>query len=348
MQVTVDCKLRTVSVHAEVHKTLKRRAFGGYPIWCAEIICLLCEAHKQGCDAPAFSPLAGLVARLSFAPISQHPRAMDISFLDKIREQEVAVAAAHLSPPPSRLLEIGAGTGAQALVLAKRGFEVHAIDVAGSIYEDDKVFPVAIYDGTTIPFADASFDIVFSSHVLMHIAAADQFQQEILRVLKPGGQVVHILPTTSWRFWTCLMHYPARYAEHGGRVIKNFIGLISTKLADTRHPKPAAVSEPSPDARNTHQHGTRALGKLLLAFKPPSRLGERGNALMELYFFSEHCWRQLFKRNGQELMACLPSRLFYTGHMAFGAGIQLEVRSLLSHVLGSAGKVYVLRARKST
>ena len=281
---------------------------------------------------------------------------MDIAFLDKLREQEVAAAAAYLSPPSSRLLEIGAGTGAQALVLARRGFEVHAIDVAGSIYEADKVFPVAIYDGTTIPFADASFDIVFSSHVLMHIAAADQFQQEILRVLKPDGRVVHILPTTSWRFWTCLVHYPARLAAHGGRAIKNLIGLISTKRADTKHPecadtkypKRAEVSKLSPDARNTHQCGTRALGKLLLPLKPPSRIGERGNALMELYFFSEYCWRQLFQRNGQELMACLPSRLFYTGHMAFGAGIHLEVRSLLSHVLGSAGKVYVLRARKLT
>jgi SAM-dependent methyltransferase len=266
---------------------------------------------------------------------------MDIAFLDKIREQEVAVAGAQFSQPPGRLLEIGAGTGAQAKVLSQRGFEVHAIDIAGSIYEDAKGFPVAIYDGTTIPFPDASFDIVFSSHVLMHIAAADEFQQEILRVLKPDGQVVHILPTTSWRFWTCLVHYPARYVAHGVRALKAITGshAVVNSSAST-----AAMAEPS-HAAHVWQ---RVMQKIMLPFTPPARIGERGNAWSEHYFFSEHCWKALFRRNGQVLTACVPNRLFYTGHMSFGSRIELRVRSMLSYLLGSAGKVYVLRAHKSS
>ena len=149
---------------------------------------------------------------------------MNFAFLDKIREQEVAVAGPKFREPPGRLLEIGAGTGAQAVVLAARGFQVSAIEIAGSIYENEQVFPVAIYDGSAIPFPDASFDIVFSSHVLVHIVKHDDFQKEILRVLKPGGRVVHILPTTSWRFWTCLVHYPISYIRHGARILNRLTG----------------------------------------------------------------------------------------------------------------------------
>jgi ubiquinone/menaquinone biosynthesis C-methylase UbiE len=264
---------------------------------------------------------------------------MDIAFLDKIREQEVAVAGAQLSQPPGRLLEIGAGTGAQAKVLSQRGFDVHAIDIAGSIYEADKVFPVAIYDGTTIPFADASFDIVFSSHVLMHIAAADLFQQEILRVLKPGGQVVHILPTTSWRFWTCLVHYPARYLSHAARAFKALVGGCGVATSK-------AASVVTPSAQQATPVWARVWSAAVFPFTPPARIGERGNAWSEHYLFSERCWNDLFQRNGQVVKACVPNRLFYTGHMSFGSRLQMQVRAALSYVLGSAGKVYVLRVQK--
>jgi SAM-dependent methyltransferase len=265
---------------------------------------------------------------------------MDIPFLDKIREQELEVAGAHFGHSPGRLLEIGAGTGALSRVLSQRGFEVHAIEIAGSIYEADQVFPVAIYDGTTLPFADASFDIVFSSHVLVHIPAPDAFQQEILRVLKPGGQVVHILPTTSWRFWTCLVHYPARYVTHGVRALKALTGRGGNVTSP-------ASSQPLSGLSAAPSFWARVVQKVLLPFTPPGRIGERGNALSEHYFFSERCWSRLFQRNGQVLTACLPTRLFYTGHMSFGARIHLQTRSVLSYLLGSAGKVYVLRAGKS-
>jgi SAM-dependent methyltransferase len=281
-----------------------------------------------------------MTCALTVAEVFTQTDAMNIPFLNQIREQELAVAGAHFSHPKGRLLEIGAGTGAQARVLSQCGFEVHAIEIAGSIYEADQVFPVAIYDGTTLPFADASFDIVFSSHVLVHIPAPDAFQQEILRVLKPGGQVVHILPTTSWRFWTCLVHYPARYAAHGLRALKKLAGHGGGSNAPA---SPTQTSELPP----TSNAWSRLMKKIRLPFTPPARIGEHGNALTEHYLFSEHCWSSLFQRNGQVLTACVPNRLFYTGHLSFGGHLQMRLRSLLSYLLGSAGKVYVLRSQQS-
>ena len=43
------------------------------------------------------------------------------------------------------------------------------IDLSSSQYADDQMFPVQAYDGRRIPFADSSFDVVFSSNVLEHI-----------------------------------------------------------------------------------------------------------------------------------------------------------------------------------
>ena len=108
----------------------------------------------------------------------------------------------------ARVLEIGAGTGKQALELRRRGFEVTAIEIADSNYATHRLFPIVDYDGLTIPLPDASTDVVFSSNVLEHVPDLARMHREIRRVLTPGGKCVHVLPTHAWRFWTTLAGYP--------------------------------------------------------------------------------------------------------------------------------------------
>src|SRR5436309_261412 len=92
-----------------------------------------------------------------------------IEFLHTIREHEIEMISKHFAPG-ARILEIGGGTGYQAKLLADRGFKVATIDVGTSNYKDERVFPVTEYDGKVFPFPDATFDVVFSSNVLEHIA----------------------------------------------------------------------------------------------------------------------------------------------------------------------------------
>lgn len=49
-------------------------------------------------------------------------------------------------------------------------------------------------DLTQAPFEDASFDIVICSHVLEHIPDDARAMQEILRILKPGGRALLLVP----------------------------------------------------------------------------------------------------------------------------------------------------------
>lgn len=130
-----------------------------------------------------------------------------LDHLKAIRTHEIEQVL-KLLPPKGKILEIGAGPGWQADILERHGYEVHAIDLPSStVYPDKRIRFVKEYDGKTIPYADHSFDVVFSSHVLMHIPHVQDFQTELRRVLKPGGVAIHSLPTGNWRLWTNLTYF---------------------------------------------------------------------------------------------------------------------------------------------
>lgn len=151
-----------------------------------------------------------------------------LEHLEAIRRYELEFAQ-HAFGPSGRLLEIGAGTGWQANALQAQGFDVDAIDLSSSNYKEHRVFPVVDYDGHRIPFGDATFDVVFSSNVLEHIPHLQAFQQEIHRVLKPGGVAVHIVPSSSWRFWTNITHVlkswkiPDIHGEHASNAVSEIL-----------------------------------------------------------------------------------------------------------------------------
>jgi SAM-dependent methyltransferase len=259
---------------------------------------------------------------------------LDFDFQDQLREREITAAAALCGQPPARLLEIGAGPGTQAKFLSRQGFDVAAIDLAGSQYETLRVFPVMDYDGRTIPFPDHSFDVVYSSHVVMHIVDTERFHQEVQRVLKPGGRVVHVVPTSAWRFWTFALHYPANLMSRVGRMFSRPEKPASQAVAAARV---GAVVDAAHKADTPWTRCARWL-------KLPRRIGEHGNVITEHYLFSDTGWRAVFRRHGWVAVASEPNRLFYTGHMALSAWLPLSLRRGLSYALGSAGRLYVLQA----
>lgn len=95
------------------------------------------------------------------------------------------------------ILDSGSGRADFSRAFARAGLHTWAID--GSCYEKeykDGVHFVGNFDLETgiLPFEDNYFDVVFSKSVLEHIHKPENYLSEILRVLKPGGLFIVMVP----------------------------------------------------------------------------------------------------------------------------------------------------------
>lgn len=249
-----------------------------------------------------------------------------LRYLHTIRSYELQQIISEF-PRQGRVLEIGAGTGHQALALQRAGYDVLAIDLATSDYVNNRVFPVVDYDGLTFPVDARSVDVVFSSNVLEHIRNLSQILAETRRVLAPGGVAIHVLPTPTWRLWTTLSHYPWLAKR-----------TLETILLSPARPAHAELQSHVPARRQP----SAQLGPYL-SMLYPARHGERGTTLTELFYFSRKWWISTFHANRFVVDKILPIRLFYTGSMLFGRLLPISVRVSLAHWLGAACLAYILR-----
>ncbi|PID78635.1 methyltransferase type 11 [bacterium DOLJORAL78_65_58] len=103
-----------------------------------------------------------------------------------------------------RVLEVGAGTGRDAVALARAGAEVLTLDyVPGSLGltlkaadASDVSVAAVCGDGTSSPFADGTFDVVFHQGLLEHFRDPGPMLRDNIRILKPGGHLVVDVPQT--------------------------------------------------------------------------------------------------------------------------------------------------------
>ena len=89
--------------------------------------------------------------------------------------------------PKGRLLDLGAGTGAANAIFGDR--EVVALDPAPEMLSFNDAPRRVVAIGEELPFADESFDAVFSAYVFRNLDSVDTTMAEIARVLRPGGMV---------------------------------------------------------------------------------------------------------------------------------------------------------------
>lgn len=98
-----------------------------------------------------------------------------------------------------QVLEIGLGEGSESELLIRRGAHWSGIDLTAESVERVRTrltlrkLPYGqLRQGSVLdlPFADATFDLVFSHGVLHHVPDIQAAQREIHRVLRPGGELV--------------------------------------------------------------------------------------------------------------------------------------------------------------
>src|SRR5690348_10978328 len=97
-------------------------------------------------------------------------KALGILHEDLVSNRRVGVLAGwfdHLLPQNACVLDTGCGNGLVSATLQRLrpDISVRGVDV---LPRDHAAIPVQIFDGSRIPFADGSFDVVLLSDVLHH------------------------------------------------------------------------------------------------------------------------------------------------------------------------------------
>lgn len=101
-----------------------------------------------------------------------------------------------INPDECTALDIGTGYGIVASELSKFFKSVTSIDIADERLQKDG-YDFKVYNGTLMPFAEASFDVVIANHVIEHVSDQRKTLDEICRVLKPDG-VCYVAVPNRW------------------------------------------------------------------------------------------------------------------------------------------------------
>jgi phosphoethanolamine N-methyltransferase len=148
----------------------------------------------------------------------------------------------------TRVLDIGCGIGGLDQVIVELGAgHVTAVDVVAPMIAlarqriaDPRIAFEVIAPEQPLPFADASFDVVFTKDAWLHVVDKPALLREVHRVLKPGGR----LAGGDWMkgpepFSADMLYFielegipyhPATLAEYG--ILLHKIGFEDVKLVD--------------------------------------------------------------------------------------------------------------------
>lgn len=158
-----------------------------------------------------------------------------------------------------RLLEVGCGMGTDLLQFARGGAICTGFDLTPRSVEVSSLH-LGLYDmradfvlgdGERLPFADESFDVVYSNGVLHHTPDTEQAVREVHRVLRPGGVAkVMLYHRNSFYYWTEIIlhrgvlrghflrgHSPeeimSRYVEYSEHEARPLVKVYSQSQART-------------------------------------------------------------------------------------------------------------------
>ncbi|MDQ3856153.1 MAG: class I SAM-dependent methyltransferase [Chloroflexota bacterium] len=135
------------------------------------------------------------------------------NFAQQCLELRLLLRVLHI-PSGARVLEVGCGRGVALQVIASTrrpaylaglDIDARALTVARQALAQQSVdADLRCADVRSLPFDASSFDVVFDFGTCYHIARVDDALREIVRVLRPGGLLIHETPMAQ------LLSHPVR------------------------------------------------------------------------------------------------------------------------------------------
>ncbi len=157
-------------------------------------------------------------------------------YLDLLMEQE---------PRPRRVMDLGCGSGDSVDLFRAHDPDVDwvGVDIAMSpevLARQRSDARFVTYDGATLPFGDATFDLIYSRQVLEHVRHPDVHLAEVRRVLKPGGAFIgstsQLEPYHSRSLWNyTLFGFAELVSEAGLQLIELRPGIDGVTLVLRAH-----------------------------------------------------------------------------------------------------------------
>jgi SAM-dependent methyltransferase len=254
-----------------------------------------------------------------------------IDDLNELRQTEMDLLLQRYAPIFSGafLLEVGSGIGCQLSVLSQMASLAVGVDVLATTYsyQPKQTGTFLYYDGVNLPFADNSFDVVYSSNTMEHVLNERGLHRELKRVLRPSGAAIHIVPSSTWRLWTMASHYI-------------MLPTLMTRFVHRRIKQRGHFDDGSAGPQTA-----RGVGQLMLDLLCPVRHGERGNRFTEWWHFRGASWKRRFENLGWEVESIEGLGLFNTGYLVASRLISMDRRKRLARLLGSSCLIFILRPK---
>jgi SAM-dependent methyltransferase len=159
---------------------------------------------------------------------------------------------------PLRVLDIGSGNGGVSLAFANDpNHIVYGLDLVPNVHARSirQRIPVPIVpvvgDGSALPFASDSLDLVLLIDVLEHMRAPREAAVEIMRVLRPGGRCILLTPPRIPLLFRPDPHYGIR----GLLLFPNGVQRqIVNRLFRRRIHTPSGDEQPAYDVEHIYWH----------------------------------------------------------------------------------------------
>jgi SAM-dependent methyltransferase len=228
-------------------------------------------------------------------------------------------------------LELGAGDGYQTTLLKRYVADLTCTDLDTSHIQDrEEGVTYRVCDAQSVErcFAEATFDLVFSSSVMEHVQDSIAAWRGINAVLNPDGLVICLMPTPFWRI-ACSAGF---YLLLPTQLIRGIVARISPRgRGSAEVDAPVGITKRPPRLRGW-------LGRLFI----PGPHGVDRSSLAELVSFGRSRWRHEMMVAGFDVVR------IKKGPVSSGYGFRIVWLTRLLESLGFAGSfIYILKKQGS-